>query len=260
MRTSVAMGLAIAVATGHPFAQATTDELRLGRSDGGLFTVQVAIADHGPLTFLLDTGSQRTIVTPAVARMAGLTVYPGARLLTSAGARDAGQAWAPTLRIGHIALANHPLIVADVNGVGRGSRAVDGILGHDVLGRVDYRLDTRRGRLTLGESADAVEDAVVLPFVLDRGRIVVEVRRSPETRPLRMVLDSGATNAVFRRSALDRTDERSRGAVRVRTASTVMTAASTDAIDLTIGGQFLRVPRAVILDGTVHSDTDGLLP
>jgi predicted aspartyl protease len=120
----------------------------LTRTGSGLLTVPVWIGGE-TYTFLLDTGSARTVVSEAVARSARVKTYPGVQMIGSTGAKQARQGWLDAIRVGQLTLTQHWVVVADLATVGRQSTAIDGILGNDVLSRGRMRLDLSEGKLWL---------------------------------------------------------------------------------------------------------------
>jgi predicted aspartyl protease len=102
------------------------------------------------MTLLLDTGADRTLVSPAVVARAGYeqTVAPGhgsVRILGVTGSVMAAQITVPLLDIGGARIGPVSLIVHDA-GLGGG---VDGLLGRDVLDAFTLTIDAAAGRATL---------------------------------------------------------------------------------------------------------------
>ncbi len=95
-------------------------------------------------TMLVDTGAQRSMVTPDMARRLDLDLErPESRLTVHGigGQRSALLCRVDRLAIGAVVILQHPVIVASLPPVLR----VDGILGLDVLARfrVTFEFDTR---------------------------------------------------------------------------------------------------------------------
>ena len=122
--------------------------IRLGRTASGLMTVPVTIRNR-EFTFLLDTGSARSVLSRAAADEIRLSVAPGARMIGTTGTKDVGQAWVDELRVGGVTVEKHLLVVADLALLRRFDIKVDGLLGADVLVRGQMRLDFKRGEFWL---------------------------------------------------------------------------------------------------------------
>lgn len=102
-----------------------------------------------PMTLLLDTGADRTLVSPAAAARAGYerTIVPGGssvRILGVTGSVVAAQVIVPVLDIAGASLGPLWLIVHDA-----GLAGVDGLLGRDVLDAFTVTIDAAAGRATL---------------------------------------------------------------------------------------------------------------
>ncbi|MBI1962848.1 MAG: clan AA aspartic protease [Candidatus Rokubacteria bacterium] len=103
-----------------------------------------------PLTLVVDTGAERTVISPAALERAGFGGLPGRpiQILGVTGTATAQLVTVPLLdvagaRIGPLAVIAHALPVA-----GR-SEPVDGLLGRDVLDAFTLTVDTASGRATL---------------------------------------------------------------------------------------------------------------
>jgi predicted aspartyl protease len=105
----------------------------------------------GPIRFILDTGAERTLVTPEAAKRLGLTAqeaYPRAvqGLTGGIGANDA--------RLQHLTAGGHALpdagvLVSAVALPSDPDRPTDGLLGADILADFDVDLDLPHRRVTL---------------------------------------------------------------------------------------------------------------
>ena len=192
-----AVALAIAALSAAAPLRAT-DEHRvpLDRLAGGLWTLRAHVSPRRPpLTLLVDTGAERTVLSRAAAARAGLVVRDGAHLATPTGIVTAGEARVPGLAIGGRTLADVEVLVADLRTLGRGA-TVDGILGMDLLGAREMVFDFDRGLLTLSNGvAQARPAGVALSTRILRGRLVVEARIDGRARHL--VLDTGAETLVL---------------------------------------------------------------
>jgi predicted aspartyl protease len=120
----------------------------LSRTRSGLLTVPVEVGGRA-FTFLLDTGSARTVLSTAAARAINLKTFPGAKLIGATGATDVDHGWVDELRVGPVRLERHLVVVLDLTPLARRDVFIDGILGADVLLRGRMQLDFAEGRLFL---------------------------------------------------------------------------------------------------------------
>jgi hypothetical protein len=109
--------------------------------------INVAASLNGaPLVLMVDTGADRTVVSPDALARAGLAPAPGraVRVLGVAGSATAGEALVERLELAGARVGPLPVIVLDV-----GVAGVDGLLGRDVLDHFTLTVDTARGQATL---------------------------------------------------------------------------------------------------------------
>jgi hypothetical protein len=98
------------------------------------------------LTLMLDTGADRTVITPAALARAGIDVLQG-RAVTIVGVTGAAMAReivVPRLDVAGAVLGPLPVIAHEVAGAGG-----DGLLGRDVLDAFTLQVDTAAGRAVL---------------------------------------------------------------------------------------------------------------
>lgn len=169
--------------------------------------VAVSVNHSGPYDFLLDTGTQTTMIDAALASELHLAPQGAAEVEGAGFHVSAGSAHVDLLEAGSHALANREVIVYDLDRLHAADLQVRGILGEDFLQHFDMLIDNANRQLCLDEtptlrthikgprielasSIEATDDAS-LPSSL-----VVAVRLSDGLRPIRLKLDSG-TNSAF---------------------------------------------------------------
>ncbi|HUB14268.1 MAG TPA: retropepsin-like aspartic protease [Acetobacteraceae bacterium] len=184
--------------------------------DRGSLTVPLQI-DGNPATFVLDTGAERSMVTPGAVRRLDLTLdqWVGTTMHGVGGVVEHPNADPRSLTLGGLALRRQTvthdtsLTVGDLPRM-RSGAPVDGLLGRDFLSLFDLLLDMPGRRLVLyavhdcsgrflpwSFPYDAVQattpmtHALVLPFTLD-------------DRQLTALLDSGASTSMITLSGMIR--------------------------------------------------------
>jgi hypothetical protein len=172
-----------------------------------LIIVRVSVNHAGPHNFLLDTGTQVTMVDPSLVaelhlELAGKAVVAGVN-----SDQSAAYASLDLLETGSHSIANQRVLVYDLQ-----NRAValdiQGVLGEDFLEHFDVLIDNLHRLLCL-DSSGAMRAGLtgphiplILPSKVTAGSalpklVIVEARLSDAMRPVRLMLDSGANGAIL---------------------------------------------------------------
>jgi Aspartyl protease/PDZ domain len=121
------------------------------RSVDNRIVIRVAV-DGKPFSFVVDTGSATTVVTPQVVAALGLHATAAG---TTSGVGNATQAMQtttlPSLRVGDLAFANEPSVVVDLSVIREhiGFPHFDGVIGYSLLKTFAVDVDSDRSVLTL---------------------------------------------------------------------------------------------------------------
>jgi hypothetical protein len=165
--------------------------------------VAVSVNHSGPYDFLLDTGTQVTMVGPSLAAELHLNTQ-GAAVVSGAGFRESASfTQLDLLEAGSHAVANQKVLVYGLLNLRPVDPHIRGILGEDFLEHFDMLVDYAHRLLCLDDSAAMraevkgphielvtpaqAADGAALPNLL-----IVTAYLSGETRPVRLMLDSGA--------------------------------------------------------------------
>lgn len=167
--------------------------------------VAVSINHSGPYNFLLDTGTQITMVDPSLAAQLHLDTQ-GSAVVAGAGSRQSASfAQVDLLEAGTHSVANQKVLAYDLENLRSADLNIQGVLGEDFLERFDMLIDNAHKLLCLDDTAAMraavkgthipllapaqTEDGAPLPNLL-----IFAVRLSDGMRPVRLLLDTG-TNA-----------------------------------------------------------------
>jgi hypothetical protein len=169
--------------------------------------VAVSVNHSGPYNFLLDTGTQITMVDPSLAADLHLKTQDSAVVAGVGFNAAASFAQLDLLEVGSHTVANQKALVFDI----KNPQSVDlhfrGVLGEDFLGQFDMLIDNVHNLLCLDDSA-AMRAYVKGPHIAlltapDKSSgepsfssLIISARLSDGMRPVRLKLDSG-TNAPF---------------------------------------------------------------
>jgi len=113
--------------------------------------ITVGVSLNGvPLTLIVDTGAERTVISPAAIERAGFGGQGGRpiRIVGATGTATATLVTVPLLDVAGARLGPLAVIVHTLPVEGR-AEPVDGLLGRDVLDAFTLTVDTASGRATL---------------------------------------------------------------------------------------------------------------
>ena len=168
----------------------------------------VSINHSGPYDFLLDTGTQITMVDPSLAVELHLNTTGAAVVSRRRIPESASFTQLDLLEAGSHVVANQKVLVYDLQNLRSVDPHIRGILGEDFLEHFDMLIDNAHRLLCLDDSAVMRAEvkgphiALVAPAQTADGvpmpeLLIVAARLSGETRPVRLMLDSGANIPSF---------------------------------------------------------------
>jgi hypothetical protein len=164
--------------------------------------VPMLVNHAGPYNFLLDTGSQITMVDTSLAASLVLATQGTAEVVSVGMHASASFAQLDLLEAGSHSVANQKVLVYDLKNLRATGLDVQGVLGEDFLEQFDMLIDNAHRLLCLDEAGSmrtevkgthvALEDpASTTDNALPKPLIVV-TRLSDGRRPIRLKLDSGS--------------------------------------------------------------------
>lgn len=108
--------------------------------------VTAKINGAGPITLILDTGSDRTLVAPATLQRLGISTENGPRgiLKGVTGTSYADAVWVSSVEVGEARVG--PLLIIAYDG---DLKAADGLLGRDFLAHFNVTIDSKERVVTL---------------------------------------------------------------------------------------------------------------
>ena len=168
------------------------------RTAAGLVVVPVSINGHGAYPFLLDTGSEATIVDPALADELGLMAAGGRNLLTSTGVVGADVVRA-SIVFGAVEAGGVEVLEMPLDAVRAHAPDVRGVLGHDVLRRRNWLLDYGHATVVqdhdgaTGRTAGAGAYRLAIRWVDGRAAVRADLAGAKAD----LVLDSAAARLVL---------------------------------------------------------------
>jgi hypothetical protein len=173
-----------------------------------LIVLAVSINHTGPYDFLLDSGTQITMVAPSLAASLHLGTHGVAAVAGFGSGNSASYAQLELVEAGSNAVANQKVLIYDLQGFRSGDPHLQGILGEDFLEQFDLLIDNEHRLLCLdtstamraevrGSHIPLVATAEVDEFGPKPGLLLVTVHLSDGQRPVRLLLDSGANEPIL---------------------------------------------------------------
>jgi hypothetical protein len=165
--------------------------------------VSLQINGLGPFDFILDTGTDTTIVDPALYSQLSLVPVDRTVLTTPAGKRVLLRSSLGTVSLGPVSVSDIEALVQDMPALRRLDPRIRGILGQNFLSQFNYVLDYHR-RFVRFESRNELRDSssgVRVPMEAMGGRMVIQTGMpSLGIAKAHLLLDSGASDLVLFRT------------------------------------------------------------
>jgi predicted aspartyl protease len=160
--------------------------------DGYLVVAKGSIGSLDNLTFLVDTGTSRTLMDSRIAKLLQLTGVAH-KLTTFDHEVEVRLVELPDLHLGAIRAQSPRVIAMDLTGVvERFGLHVDAIIGMDILRLGSFTIDYRSKQIWFGDTGDA---AVALPLEPSPPYLIVRVRL--DDFPVSLMIDTGCEGVVL---------------------------------------------------------------
>jgi predicted aspartyl protease len=168
-----------------PLFDSRTRTDRIGR-----LLVPVTINGQGPFRFVLDTGANRTVLTPQLATHLGLTISTSTKLIMTG---VTGSAAVPTVAVGHIKVGDVELKNVQLPVAAGLSEDVSGTLGVDALPDTRVLLDFANSRIQIRKAhLESLADGFSRIRGQCRFQRLMVVRASVGRISVRAVVDTGS--------------------------------------------------------------------
>jgi hypothetical protein len=180
---------------------------QLRATDRGHLVVQVSINGSGPYSFLLDTGSNRTLVRNEL--LETLRISQG-RLVPAnmaTGVSYLHQTVVSSVAVAGLAVHDLAIEGIDAGQISRLGESVEGVLGEDFLKHFDLLIDNHAKTLTLDDASDLASslagDHLSLSFSGKRDghstvdRVVFDLKLPSSGQAAHFLIDSGTNYAMF---------------------------------------------------------------
>jgi len=174
-----------------------------------LIVIPVRINQAGPFDFMVDTGSQVTVIDPSLAAELGLRTQGKVGLVSVASFARASATILDSLEADSRVVENSPAIVQDLRQIQAADPRIRGVLGESFLAHFDLFVDYGHKLLCLDET-NAMRDSVRgerIPFIRPQHpedelpfieRLVISVHLSGTgSRAILLQLDSGSDGPIL---------------------------------------------------------------
>ena len=182
------------------------DELAIGEDYGGRMTVAVEIGGKGPYRFLVDTGSERTVISRQLAKRLGLEVGQRTMMHSVVSANRVDTVHIPSLTV-----SNKTISVIDAPALEASNIGADGLLGIDSLRSQRVMFDFKGQTMSISlatkrpEKVDANE--IVVRARSRNGRLIFTQARI-DGQKVTVIVDTGSQvtigNMALQRSLVRR--------------------------------------------------------
>jgi predicted aspartyl protease len=183
-----------------------TDEVAIGRDIGDRMTVAVSVGGKGPYRFLVDTGSERTVISRQLAHRLQLDSGKDAILHSVVGVNDVSTVFIP-----HLQVSNNIISVVDAPSLEAANIGADGMLGIDSLRSQRVMFDFKAQTMSITPSNRPLErlegETIVVRARSRHGRLIFS-EASVDGQKVTVIVDTGSQvtigNTALQRSLAKR--------------------------------------------------------
>jgi predicted aspartyl protease len=200
VRSLIVVAVFFAVTALAPRQSAARTSLDFMLLNEYLVAIPIELNGKGPFRFILDTGTETTIVTPEVANQLGLQIVDRMRLITVDGERVAARAYVEGITFGAKDKHHIEVLCDDLTAL----RAIDpeivGILGQNVLSQSNYLIDYDHRQISFpgdGEWKDRWRGTRLKTESAGEKIILTTEVTAPIKTTMRLALDSSAPDLVL---------------------------------------------------------------
>jgi predicted aspartyl protease len=272
---NLALSLLLSCCTASAFAASPASDtggnthLHVRTIAGYLMVVGVTINDRGPFDFLVDTGTNTTLIDPRLATELGLTPRDRLKLTSLASATDVPRYYLQTFRVGPASISNQEVLAIPLPQLTAFDHKIRGVLGMNFLLQFSFRLDYEHhvlGLYPFPEEAQ-VPAGLRIPVEINESRLLIKVASdaAPSGR-WKLALDSGIAQFLVFQDRVSSSAVHACGEACLIKVSTNLAdhRASTILLqDISIAGARLLDTQVVILRNDLQKPLDpqdGLLP
>lgn len=236
-----------------------TDEVAIGRDSGDRMTVSVNVAGKGPYRFLVDTGSERTVISRQLAQRLKLDAGNDAIVHSVVGANDVDTVFIP-----HLQVSGNVISVVDAPALDASNIGADGMLGIDSLRSQRVLFDFKAGTMSITPSIRPAEnldgDTIVVRARTRHGRLVF-TNAKIDGQKVVVIVDTGSQvtigNLALQRSLIKRRQWRAPEPVTIESVTGETLEANAARLEeLELGGVELKELSVAFTDAHIFRQLD----
>lgn len=167
-----------------------TEDVAITTDNADRMTVPVSVSGQGPYEFLVDTGSERTVISRELAKLLRLTSGRAAILHSVMGANDVA-----TVHIPHLRVSSNVISVTDAPALSASNIGADGMLGIDSLRSQRVLFDFKAKTMSITPSSQPLErmdgDTIVVRARSRNGRLIF-TQAKIAGRKVSVIVDTGS--------------------------------------------------------------------
>lgn len=183
--------LDVEILSASPIDRTTiTEDVAISTDNSDRMTVPVSVGGKGPYDFLVDTGSERTVISRELAKQLRLTSGRAAILHSVMGANDV-----TTVHIPHLKVSSNVISVIDAPALSASNIGADGMLGIDSLRSQRVLFDFKAKTMSITPSSQKFErmdgDTIVVRARTRNGRLIF-TQAKIDGRRISVIVDTGS--------------------------------------------------------------------
>lgn len=177
-------------------------------------TIPIHIDGKGPWHFIVDTGSQRTVISRDLAEKLALPAGEKVTVVSMAGEADAQTVAVSRLQYGNITVSNIEAPVLEADHIG-----AHGLLGLDSLHARRLLINFRSGRIEINSSRRAWRDpnAIIVEAQRRKGQLIL-LHSTVNGTKVNIILDTGTRLSVGNLALMDKLIRKKRAPALASTA------------------------------------------
>jgi predicted aspartyl protease len=167
-----------------------SDEVAISSDGADRMTVPVSVGGTGPYQFLVDTGSERTVISRELARRLGLSSGRAAVLHSVMGANNID-----TVHIPHLQVSGNTISVVDAPALGASNIGADGMLGIDSLRSQRVMFDFKAKTMSITPSnqpLERLEGDTIVVRARSRGGRLIFTHATIDGKRVAVIVDTGS--------------------------------------------------------------------